>query len=413
MPSITCPRCGFVVPYLGEFVAAPRCPGCGGELPRPADEPAAPPTAEDDVPVAPIPVARPRRVPEPADVLPLRRPDPPVGVARAGLVWVVCGWGGIGLNLVLAFVYGAVVRDRQERLQTGEDPTAFTRICGMVLAALALYALLIYVGRGARRGRLRGLAGPGWWFLVVALALVVLNTVFAAFAWVVSNQRFPNLALPEDPVTAALVLRTHWLFAWLFVALDLAIYFVAFALLWQSGWYRQWALTGRTTPDAGRPPLDLPAGVRFAGWAWVWVGVLGAAVAGLASVRYFAIAPPPDHEQGPVYLMFATFCLMPLFAIVPLGVLILNGRLAGTRRISYLALFFSLVALAVALGTLASPVGPSPMRVGQEAALLELRYPAVLRALIVIGLALAAAVAGIVNDRAYRDAQREANGWRG
>jgi len=411
MPSITCPRCGFVVPFLGEFVATPRCPGCGGELTLPADEPAAPPTAEENVPTVPIPAARPRRIPE-AEPLPLRRPDPPAGVARAGLVWVVCGWVGIGLNLVLASVYGAVARERQERLQTGDDPLAFTRICGMVLAALALYALLIYVGRRARRGRLRGLAGPGWWFLFVALGLAFLNLFFAAYALVVSNQRVPNMPLPDDRAAAALVLATYWLFAWVFVALDLVIYLAAVALLWHAGWYRQWALTGRTRPDDGRPPLDLPARIRFAGWAWIWVGVLGCALAGLASSRYFAVAPPADHERAAVFLLFSALCLMPLLAIVPLGVLILNGRLAGTRRISYLALFFALVALAIALATLASPVGPTPMRVGQEAALLELRYPAVLRALIVIGLALAAAVAGIVGDKGYRQALREAYGWR-
>jgi len=355
MRTTTCPTCGTVASYTDD--AGPlQCPTCGEDLA---------PGGWDG--------GDPGRPPDPGGSL-------PPGVRSACAQWVVCGY--VGQVLSVAMVPAAAL------LQVVGPCCGFLVLnAGLSVAA---YRVSVHLARAVRRREETTAHFAGWVGLVQMAVLLVLGG-FLALGVVVGSAQPP----PEVPNNARLRYLVPSELAFVILpAVGFALALVNLVLvrgsllfLWHSG---EAAHADEPPAEAfpGRPAF--PGSVRFAGWAWVVLAVLGVAQAALTAWLLPGLDPNLAALQEfrvPIGLLVA---LPSLLLTLPFGVLLLAGRLPGTAGPSLLFVAFALLGVALTAATArAEPAAWVVTGVGTAAS-------------------LAASVAGLVGDRAYR---RWLRGW--
>ncbi len=401
MPSMTCPTCGPVVPVEDPFDGEPNCPRCHWRIP-----------VGNPVGITPV---RPRvEVRVQADAPSSRsgqelappRPSLPLGVPEACVLWIVCGYFGLLLSGVPLLVYflcpTPVFYSSMTSISVGSILLFVLLLLGG-LFALILYRRAIQVGRAILQRRQPTLHRVAWIGLVLAVVLLWCIVGLMAIVQIATSQspprslRDPVFRMARDeprpvhlPVPGGILVTLG--------LVNLGLIAGAYCFLWHSGDYDR-PQTQLTDPTGAIAVRALPDSIQFAGRVWFWIAGVSIGLALVEATEIYAGVYGPAYGREPsfCFLVFLVMVNTPALLTLPLGILLQCGRLPGTVGVSVLFLAFTVLGIVATALVYSQPGVRATLPPGRPTLLEWVLW------LGVNGASLAAAIAGMVGDREYRD----------
>jgi hypothetical protein len=398
VPSVQCPKCEHPVTYLDDLIGTLQCPDCGENILHGRDEPRwqedalEPHRQRIDTPrghtvelEADDENAEMRGVAEDEPLPGVSLEDRPGGIRFATNLWIGTGVLALVLNVPLLLIL-MVTQAGDARSPEGLSPLGVI-LFGIVLIVLAVvfYAAVIRAGRGFRRGAYRHVQLPAWVVLLLADVLLLVHTNLALqFLGANSNT-------PLQVATAGVGV--------ILVALDILLILSSAVLLWQSGRYAHWARGAISRPVASADRSGFPRMVTLAGRVWLLIGL---GMIGLTAALTFQAMSAAGLTGWPATVSATLAVTTGVAMLTPLllALTLLTGRLSSTLVPGWIFLLLSLLLLAWCWRAWSLLTGDG----------VDFQRTVYLFGMILCGLGVAASLACMIADGAYRTWLRTARG---